>query len=250
MQTWAAFADGIYDLTISRWDPESSPGRYYIGVYADCSNTKSDATYTIRADTDDTDDGTDIYATPSLATNFALNTANSYKYFRFCIPDEDKDVTITLSNCYLYPDYTTYAFPLGFTPNSGVCDSTHYTLPELIVTRNILEPTVADLGFKLATTATRSIVISASDQAGNDPNGYHSGVYYIAVQAWCTPDAYCAVGDETWCGPCSYYSNTPNMDVVVATSPGIDVLIFIYNLILCFFLSYPIVSYLSILYPV
>jgi hypothetical protein len=105
------------------------------------------------------------------------------------------------------------------TVRSG-CTSTSYTLPELIVTRNVIEPTVADLGYKLASTMVRSITVAASDQAGNDPNGYHSGVYYVAVQAWCTPDAYCAAGDMAWCGPCSYYSVTPNMDVIVTTSPG------------------------------
>jgi len=81
-----------------------------------------------------------------------------------------------------------------------------------------LEPTVADLGYKLASTATREVNVLASDPASNDPNGYHSGVYYVAVQAWCTPDAYCS--DVTWCGPCSYYATTPNMDVIVTTSPG------------------------------
>jgi len=209
MKTW--YAHGVRNLNISRWDLQSSPGWYYIGVYA-----KTPSEYTIRVDLVSTNDGTDILAQPTLAANFALNTANSYKYFRFCLPDPTLDVKITINNCYF--DYANYIYPTM--PTRTPCDATHYTIPELIVTRNILEPTVADLGYKLATTATREVNILASDQASNDLNGYHSGVYYVAIQAWCTPDVYCTGSDVAWCGPCSYYAVTPNMDVIVTTSPG------------------------------
>ena len=47
--TWAAYADGDYNLTISHWDPESSPGWYYIGIYDDCSKQSQTASYSIRA---------------------------------------------------------------------------------------------------------------------------------------------------------------------------------------------------------
>ena len=47
--TWAAYADGAYNLTISHWDPESSPGWYYIGIYDDCSKQSQTASYSIRA---------------------------------------------------------------------------------------------------------------------------------------------------------------------------------------------------------
>ena len=214
MQTWAAYAYGDHSLKISRWDLQSSPGWYYIAVYADCSTINAPAVYTVGADLVSTNDGTDILAQPSLAANFALNTADSYKYFRFCLPDPTQDVKIELNNCYLDP-INGYVYP---TSPTTTCDQYHYTLPELIVTRNVLEPTVADLGYKLATTSTREVNILASDPAGNDPNGYHSGVYYVAVHAWCTPNANCV--DPTWCGPCSYYANTPNMDVIVTTSSG------------------------------
>jgi len=110
METWAAYADGIWDLTISRWDIQSSPGWYYIGVYADCTLTNTAAVYTIKAEMDNTDDGTDILRTPTAGQNFALNTADSYKYFRFCLPDNSLDVAIELNNCYT-PDYgNTYRF--------------------------------------------------------------------------------------------------------------------------------------------
>ena len=216
METWAAYADGVYDVTISRWDPEYSPGRYYIGVYADCANTNSAAIYTIKATSDATDDGTDIYLTPNLASNFGL-TADGYKYFRFCVPDDDKNVVIDLSNCYYNGNYIP---PTGFT---GTCNSATYTLPELIVTRNIIKPTIADLGYKLATTATRTISITASAQEGNNPYGYHSGVYYVAVHGWCTADPYCTY---TGCGPCANYLSTPPMEVKITLTPGIFLFIF------------------------
>lgn len=233
METWAAYADGVWTLKISRWDIQSSPGWYYIGVYADCSLTNAAAVYTIKTELDNTDDGTDILRTPSAGANFALNTADSYKYFRFCLPDNTLDVTITLNNCY-HPDGAIYKYPTS--PTRTPCNATTYTLPELIVTRNIIKPTVADLGYKLATTARRNVTVHAADQAGNDPNGFHSGVYYVAVHAWCTPDAYCSGADLAWCGPCSYYSATPNMDVIVTTSQGKRV-IFLFS-------SFPIPFYL------
>ena len=219
INTWAAYAYGDHSLKISRWDLQKSPGWYYIGVYADCFNTNAPAVYTIRVHLDGTNDGTDILATPSLASNFALNTSNSYKYFRFCLPDPTLDVKVTLNNCYTSDIGVNYQYPTSTA--RAPCDATHYTIPELFVTRNVLEPTIADFSYKLGTTATRDIIIQASDSAGNDLNGYHSGVYHVAVQAWCTPDAYCT-NFEAWCGPCSYYSVTPNMDVIVTTSPGTD----------------------------
>jgi hypothetical protein len=210
METWAAYADGVYDVTISRWDPESSPGRYYIGVYADCANTNTAATYTIKATSDDTNDNTDILLTPTLAQNFGL-TADGYKYFRFCVPNDDKDVNVELINCYMST--------AGVYTGLGNCNVNTYTMPELIVTRNIIKPTIADLGYKLATTAIRDVNILASDQAGNNPYGYHSGVYYVAVHGWCTPDPYCS--DPSWMGCCTNYANTPPMEVKVTLTSGI-----------------------------
>lgn len=215
MQTWAEFSQDVNSLTISRWDLQSSPGWYYIAVYADCSVTNKPAVYSIRADIDDTNDGTDILLNPLLATDFSLKTANSYKYFRFCLRDATQDVTIALDNCYT-PDYgTTYTYVTATYPG---CSSTTYTFPELIVSRNIIEPVVGDLTFKMATVSRRNVTVAASNVAGNDPNGYHSGVYYVAVWGWCTPDTYCT--DLSNCGPCTYYSATPNMDVTVTTSSG------------------------------
>lgn len=92
--TWAAYKDKDYNLTISHWDVESSPGWYYIGVYDDCSSQFSTATYTIRADSMyssvnyvtysaclkislSSEDSDDILVHQNIATN-RLITVNAY----------------------------------------------------------------------------------------------------------------------------------------------------------------------------
>ena len=62
--SWAAYEDGDYDVTISHWDPESSPGWYYISIFADCSTTNTTAVYQIKT-TLSTSDSDDLYLHPS-----------------------------------------------------------------------------------------------------------------------------------------------------------------------------------------
>jgi hypothetical protein len=84
MLSWAAFAQGVYTLTISHWDPESSPGYYYIGVYADCSQTSKNAKYYIQASTASvsTQDDTDIYLHKEVSLNQKLS-AKGYKVINY-----------------------------------------------------------------------------------------------------------------------------------------------------------------------
>jgi hypothetical protein len=62
--SWAAYEDGDYDVTISHWDPESSPGWYYISIYADCRTKNTAAVYKIKT-TLSSSDSDDLYLYPS-----------------------------------------------------------------------------------------------------------------------------------------------------------------------------------------
>lgn len=84
-KSWAAWALGVYTVTVSHWQPESSPGKYYIGVYADCSKQSSAATYTLSTSAVTTDDGTDIYLHSGFSTSVSV-PAGGYKNFHFCMP--------------------------------------------------------------------------------------------------------------------------------------------------------------------
>jgi hypothetical protein len=78
--SWAAFAEGVYTLIISHWDAESSPGYYYIGVYADCSQTARNAMYYIQAReaSASIEDDTDIFLNKKYSLNQKLS-AKGYK---------------------------------------------------------------------------------------------------------------------------------------------------------------------------
>jgi hypothetical protein len=84
-KSWAAWALGVYTVTVSHWQPESSPGKYYIGVYADCSKQSSAAAYTLSTSAVTTDDGTDIYLRSGFSTSVSV-PAGGYKDFHFCMP--------------------------------------------------------------------------------------------------------------------------------------------------------------------
>jgi hypothetical protein len=63
--TWAAYEDNDYVATVSLWDPESSPGYYYISVYADCHAQSSAAVFTIKANVT-ADASEDMWVYPAL----------------------------------------------------------------------------------------------------------------------------------------------------------------------------------------
>lgn len=78
MLTWAAFADGDNSVKISHWDPESSPGYYYIGVLGVCPDaTSTGASYRIQA-VESASDFDDIYLNGSYSMN-KLIAAESYE---------------------------------------------------------------------------------------------------------------------------------------------------------------------------
>ena len=83
--SWAAFAYGSYSVSISHWQPDSSPGVYYVAVYADCSLQSDAATYTLTAAVSTADDGTDIFLHSGVSKTVSV-PAGGYKNFRFCLP--------------------------------------------------------------------------------------------------------------------------------------------------------------------
>ena len=83
--SWAAFAYGSYSVSISHWQPDSSPGIYYVAVYADCSLQSDAATYTLTAAVSTADDGTDIFLHSGVSKTVSV-PAGGYKNFRFCLP--------------------------------------------------------------------------------------------------------------------------------------------------------------------
>ena len=130
--TWSASSREYYSLSIGRFDPESSPGIYYIGIYNNCdgiSGTKLPAKFQIQA-MESKDPGisyglTDIYEYPDLGINQKV-ASNQYAHYRFCIP-VCANVLITLHNCL----------------DNKVCPKA-YSFPELLVSRTSLQPSLKD----------------------------------------------------------------------------------------------------------
>ena len=172
--TWAGTSSNHYSVTISRWDPESAPGYYYIGVYNDCSKRNSTAMYQIQAVKDTPNMFDDQYTTnpsaldvlyyPMLTRNLVIEP-NTYKYFRFCVPRcSNVEVSVQTSSSTVYP--------------------------RLVVSRTETYPTLQSLGYKVTNAAgpgRRNLTISASDPSGRDRNGNNQGSYYIAVHGSCPP---------------------------------------------------------------
>eukprot|EP01038_Epipyxis_sp_PR26KG_P012580 gene12580-16870_t len=172
-------------VTISHWDPESSPGYYYIGIYGVCNEAYS--SYTLLAYISNTSSFDSTGSYPYLAYN-KLVSASSYEYFEFCLP-VCADVTITLQNCL----------------DSSICPTT-YSYPELLVTRLTKTPTIYSYSYKLASNTRRYVFINHTDPSARDPHGYLPGSYYVGVYGWCTPDEF--VTNNATDGPCSYAANS------------------------------------------
>jgi len=194
--TWAAFADGDYNLTISHWDTESSPGEYYIGITNDCSMQSDDAVYSVFV-SEVTNDEEDLFLSPDLGIN-KLVVAEGYSYYKFCLP-QCADVKISLDNCM----------------SNTQCPGT-YSYPELLVSRTAEEPTIYSHSYKLASVVRRHVQINHTDPSGRDDNGYAPGTYYVGVYGWCTPDNY--VKNNAKDGPCSYAALT-RYNVTINTNP-------------------------------
>lgn len=192
--TWAAFSDGVYNLTISHWDTESSPGEYYIGVMNDCSKQSDDAVYSIHV-SEVVSDEEDLYLSPALANQKTV-VAKGYAYYKFCIPG-CADVRVTLTNCM----------------DNTVCPSA-YSYPELLVSRTEEEPTINSFSYKLASVSRRYVDVLHDDPSGRDSNGYAPGTYYVGVYGWCDP----YTTDMAFGGPCSYVAST-KYSVTIAVSP-------------------------------
>ena len=127
--TWATYKTKVYTLTIAHWDPEYTPGYYYIGIYNDCSEQKKKAVYQIQAGKDpyNTNDSglklPDILAFPDMGMTQSV-LLNNYKYYRFCVP-QCADVKVFLDSC----------IDPKLCPNS-------FAKTELLLSRIIQEPTL------------------------------------------------------------------------------------------------------------
>jgi len=184
--TWTAVKTD--HLVIDHYDPESSPGMYYIGIYANCLYEKTAATFKIAAyATNSTFQESDIYLNSSISHNKIILEEN-YLYYHFCVP-QCADVIVSLQNCLSYEQ----------------CNDT-YSYPELLVTRLQTSPTIYDYTYKLASVTRRNVTVSHRDPMARDKNGYMTGSYYVGVYGWCTPDN--QVIDWQTDGPCSYAART------------------------------------------
>lgn len=184
--TWSV-VDGT-SITISHWDPETSPGTYYIGVYDNCISQSNPASFQIRtSNTTSEEDLNGIYLHPQAGKN-QLVKEEGYMYYKFCI-DKCADVRVDLFNCMV----------------DAECPKA-YSYPELLVSRTVEYPTIYDYSYKLASVTRRHVTVFKNDSAGRDHNGFITGTYYVGVYGWCTPDNY--VYNWTTDGPCSYASRT------------------------------------------
>lgn len=199
--TWSANAVGEYSVKISHWDPESSIGTYYFSVYDDCSVQGNDAKYTISAISDNSDNVDDLYLHPLIGRNQVVGQLD-YTYFKFCIPETYcSNFKVTLENCL----------------DNSICPQA-YSYPELLVTRNIPEPTIFDYSFKLAQIVRRFVSINTTDASARDRHNSFYGSYYAGVYGWCTPDEY--VVNNATDGPCSYIKNVL-FNVTLSSEPSI-----------------------------
>ena len=137
--TWSATAEHYYTLTIDRYDPESSPGIYYIGIYNNCGAQNLPAKFDIQAmessDLSVSSYNEDIYEFPDLGMG-QIVAANEYAFFKFCVP-VCANVLITLQNCV----------------DNTLCPG-NYSFPELLVSRTSHKPLLKDYRY-----LTRSILI-------------------------------------------------------------------------------------------
>ena len=193
--TYAAFENGDYTVTVSHWDPESSPGYYFIGVYGDCQASSVAANYTLMVSAVVNDDG-DLLKNPKLGLNQVV-PANGYQDFKFCIPYSCATVQVFETNCM----------------DNTVCPGA-YSYPELLVSRTKKQPRIHDLSYKMGQIDYRWVTVGPKDPAGRDNHGYFSGSWYASVYGWCTPDVNCCANppcnkdDFATCAPCSYASNS------------------------------------------
>eukprot|EP00127_Corallochytrium_limacisporum_P000605 Clim_evm4s22 gene=Clim_evmTU4s22 len=162
------------NITIPYYDPSFVGNtEYYIGVHAYCGgdvNTgDTKAIFSIKA-YQDTETG-DITGLSQVG----VVGANGYHYYHFCVPDDSKNVRVSLAN-WLDPEE---------------CPQT-YSWPELLVSPTTREPTIYNHAYKLAQIERRHVDIP-KDQI-------EPGAYFVGVYGWCTPDEFCP--DASTCGPC------------------------------------------------
>ena len=182
MLSWASF--GNSELLISHWDPEYNKGTYYIAAYVDCGQVVLPASFTIMA-SEATDDSNDLYQTDYWQQSLTVKS-NQHSYFRFCIPDDCANFTLSAYPACEDPAYCPYS----------------YVWPDVILSRTKRYPLVKGNVYHGWTVP---IEPSVQDFSIRDKNGFISGTYYGAVFGWCTYAPYCSDNTNSSCGPCSNY---------------------------------------------
>lgn len=121
--TWGTKGPTDFTVTVSHWNPNSSPGYYYIAVYNPCFDSKQSTVYQIRARSFVANAEDDLYLNPAIGINQVI-LANDYQNYRFCIPDCG-DLKLTLTNCL----------------SDEECPG-KYSYPELLLSRTNTAPTI------------------------------------------------------------------------------------------------------------
>lgn len=183
MLTWAAYKAGSDLLNISHWDPEFNTGLFYIGVYAECSNSNTAAIYSINV-TEATNDYGDLLKNPQLGINQKV-AANGYTYYKFCL--ESNCAKATIVPTYINTPYTSAHLK-------------QYVNIDLILSRTKRYPLVDGHVIHFWNMSLTTDVLNPSYL---DNNGFLSGTYYLAMFGWCTSSEFCT--NNATCGPCSNY---------------------------------------------
>ncbi|XP_022081188.1 uncharacterized protein LOC110974122 [Acanthaster planci] len=192
--TWTSYNWGSEDLTVSSWDPEFEVGPFYIGVHAYCGSDvgtgHTPSKFTILAESVPTSHPHDEITVNSPIRDGRV-VAQGYNYYRFCLPQKCANVEVKLENCL-----------------SGADCPDSYGYPELLVSRSIVQPSINDHSWKLASIYRRSVYLR------HDDPDVKPGHYYVGVYGWCTPDEHCP--DKNSCGPCEYVPNmTYNVSLIL-----------------------------------
>ncbi|XP_071960439.1 uncharacterized protein [Antedon mediterranea] len=191
---WTSYNWGSESLTISSWDPEFSIGTFYIGTHAYCGTDVptgfTDAKFTLLVQSVETEHPSDEIVVDGKKN--ANISANDYTYYRFCVPTTCQYIEVKLENC-IDPEEC----------------PTSYAWPELLVSRSIVNPTIKDHAWKLASIERRSVYLHPDDKE------FYAGHYFIGVYGWCTPQEHCT--DNSTCGPCQYAENHPYSVSVLTT---------------------------------
>lgn len=208
--TWSAFTDGHFNVFISHWDTDSSPGNYDISVYNDCSRQSQDAVFQIKAVTSFNDDE-DLYIHQERARNVFLPPLGYVVSLNFVIVKLSATFLFQMFFCSftnfvylnarilirLFTAMLTKQFILGTTRILCCLFLAQFKCPVLMTTGLdycsqvflLLHVTCScHSSYKLYSSGRSIITDVSADPAGvRDKNGFVSGPYYVGVFGYCIP---------------------------------------------------------------